>query len=460
MSTQPVVPYSRAAAAHLHMLPPHEQGSPLIERDVELQALHGAVARLAGGEGGVVTIEAAAGLGKTALLEEAECIAADAGCLVRHAAPGPLERHFPFGVVRALLDQPLRDAPDEERARLLDGAAAQAGALLLEGTVPGGDCTTTLAHSLLWLCAAIADARPLALIVDDAQWADRSSLEVLSYLARRVADVPLLIVVAARAGDPEAPADLLSMLSDAPASTLLHPAPLSVEGAVELIQRFVPLAPIEVCRACHRASGGNPWVLYGLADQIEAHGPASVEVTDRDPPPITAAARAVVGRRLGTLAGRDRAVATALAVIGGGASPHVLAAVAGVPVAELGAARDALVAAGLLRPSEDQFAHELIALAAAEGLAGTERERLHRQAAGALRADGASDDAVAGHLLQCGPDADPDVSALLVRAASAAAGRGAPHTAAAYLERALAERAVGDDRGRLLARLGTMAFDA
>ena len=70
--------------------------------------------------------------------------------------------------------------------------------------MPGGDATMLIAHSVLWLCAALADEQPLALVVDDAQWADRSSLEVLSYLARRIEDLPLLIVVGARADDPDA----------------------------------------------------------------------------------------------------------------------------------------------------------------------------------------------------------------------------------------------------------------
>jgi hypothetical protein len=75
-------------------------------------------------------------------------------------------------------------------------------------------------------------------------------------------------------------------------------------------------------------------------------------------------------------------------------------------------------------------------------------------------ATGADDDSVASHLLRCGAEADPEVSALLRRAAGDAAQHGAPHTAAAYLERALRERAPGDDRGRLLAELASVAFDA
>jgi hypothetical protein len=67
---------------------------------------------------------------------------------------------------------------------------------------------------------------------------------------------------------------------------------------------------------------------------------------------------------------------------------------------------------------------------------------------------------VASHLLECGPQADPDVSEQLLRAASAAAEQGVPRAAAAYLERALEERAPGDDRGHMLALLGTAASDA
>src|SRR6185503_19395365 len=111
-------------------------------------------------------------------------------------------------------------------------------------------------------------------------------------------------------------------------------------------------------------------------------------------------------------------------------------------------------------PGGDRFAHGLIAVAIAEDLARTERERLHREAARALMDCDAEPGVIACHLLECGPQADPEVSDLLLRAAADAARAGVPRAAAAYLERALLERAPGDDRGRILARLGTVAFDA
>jgi DNA-binding CsgD family transcriptional regulator len=433
---------------------------PLIERAVEIEVLDGMVRCLAEGDGGVVVLDAPAGLGKTALLEHTALAAADAGCLVRHAAPGPLERHFPFGVVRALLEAPLREASEDERAQLLDGAAAPAGTLLLDGAVPSGDSTMLVAHGVLWLCSALAERRPLALVIDDAQWADRPSLEVLAYLARRIHDLPLLIAVGARVDDPRAPSDLLSLLGGVRSATVLHPQRLTPRGAAQLIRRLAPETPAAVCRDCHRAVGGNPWLLGELGRQIATHGPEALDPARDDAPPVSAIARNVVRWRLATLAPRDRAVAAALAVLGDGALPHVVAAVAGVAVGELAPARDALAAAGLLGPDGERLAHGLVAAAIEEDLTGTECERMHREAARALIAGRADADLVASHLLQCRPRGDPDVSGLLVQAAATAARRGAPHTAAAYLERALLEHAPGDDRGRMLAQLATVAFDA
>ncbi len=446
--------------SNLHIVEPVHTPSRLIERAVELEVLRAASGRLAAGGSGVVVLEAAAGLGKTALLDYGADLAEAAGCLVRRAAPGPLERHFPFGVVRALLEAPVRDATGVERAHLLDGAAASAGELLLDGIAPHSDSTMLIAHSVLWLCSALADRRPLALVVDDAQWADRSSLEVLSYLARRIEDLPLLVMVAARADDPDAASDLLSVLGSVRAATVLHPRPLTARGAAQLIRRHAPDTPADVCRDCHRTVGGNPWLLGELGRQIATHGPEALDDPGHEAAPVTAIARGVVRRRLAELSPRARGLVEALAVIGDGAPAHVVASVAGLPVGELGPARDALITAGLLAPGGERFAHGLIAVAIAGDLARTERERLHREAARALMAGHADGRLIASHLLECSPQADPDVSEYLQNAADMAARQGVPRAAAAYLERALEERAPGDDRARMLAQLGTVAFDA
>jgi DNA-binding CsgD family transcriptional regulator len=436
-------------------------GSDLIERDDELDALAVALVRLEDRVGGVVTVKGPAGLGKTTLVEHAIARATGAGVRVRTAAPGPQERHFAYGVMRTLLEAPLHDADDEERTRLLDGAAAPAGDLLLRGTAPGPDATTSIAHSMLWLCTALTDgAAPLLLVIDDAHWADRPSLEVISYLARRVSDVPVLVVLAFRPDVPEAASDLLSLIGDGRFAESLSLRPLTVAGSAELIRSSAPATPMDVCRRCHDAAHGNPWLVGELGHQVASHGPSSLSFSGAADTTVRALARDVIARRLAALSPVDHAVSAALAVLGDGAPSHVVAAVAGVSLDAVSAARDALASAGLLGPDGRGLAHALIAAAILENLSRAESERLHRDAARSLLAEGAESDVVAGHLLRCTPDGDRAASAVLREAASSALGRGAPDSAAAYLQRALDERAPGDDRGQLLAALAVATFDA
>jgi DNA-binding CsgD family transcriptional regulator len=433
---------------------------PLIERDAELDNLHDAVNGLAKGVGRVVVIDGSAGLGKSALVEYAATIAARARCSIRRAAPSPQERQFAYGVVRTLLETPLVDATEPERAQLLDGAATAAGALLLDGVMPLGEDATPIAHSVFWLCSRLAQGRPLALLVDDAQWSDRQSLEVLSYLARRIDDLPVFIVVAVRSGDPRAATDLLSLLGGARSAFVLHPQPLSPRGGATLIRRHAPDTSMAVCLDCHRSVEGNPWLLSELGRQVAEHGPCAVQDCTQGAAPVSADTVDTVRRLLSELTPRDRAVAAAHSVIGDGAPQHAVAAVAGMELEDLVTARASLTAAGILGAEGERFAHPLIAAAIKLGIAPAEREHLHREAASALAALGAPAEEVAGHLLHCRTQRDHRVSALLQSAAEQAAQRGAPKAAVAYLERALSERAAGDDRARLLAQLATMAFHA
>ncbi len=434
--TQPCLTYSPASAGRA----PRARDVELIERAAELDALRATVADAVAGRGTLVVLEAPAGLGKTTLLERAAALAGEAGCAVRSATPGPLERGFGYGVLRALLEAPVRDAGGP-----LDGPAGVASRLLLEGGAPAGDETALIAHSAFWLASALAAEQPLVLLVDDAHWADRASLEVLTYVARRIAELPVVLVVASRDDDPEAPSDLLALLAGTRNATVLRPQPLTVWGAAALIRRHAPDTSLRTSRECHRAVGGTPWLLAELGRRL-ADG--------RRGGPVSSEARDCVRRRLAPLKPRDRAAAAALAVLGHAAPPHVRAALAGVAIGELAPARDALRSAGLV--SGDRFAHGLVARAVLDDLPGTERERLHRDAARLLSSAGAVSGLVAGHLLACEPHGDPDVTGMLLRAAADAA----PRDAVAYLERALKERADGDDRAAIRARLATAAFDA
>src|SRR6185312_7596272 len=368
---------------------------PLIERDAELDVLHEAVSGLAKGAGRVVVIDGSAGLGKSALVEHAATIATRAGCSVRRAAPSPHERQFAFGVIRSLLETPLVDASGPERAQLMDGAGASAGALLLDGATPAGDDATPIAHSVFWLCSRLARRRPLALLVDDAQWSDRQSLEVLSYLARRIDDLPVLVVVAVRSGDPRAATDLLSLLGGARSAFVLHPQPLSPRGSATLIRRHAPDTSMALCLDCHRSVEGNPWLLSELGRQVAEHGACAVRDCTQGAAPVSADTVDTVRRLLSELTPRDRAVAAAQSVIGDDAPRHAVAAIAGMELEDLVTARESLTAAGIFGADGARFAHPLVAAAIKLGIAPAERERLHGETASALASLGAPAEEVA-----------------------------------------------------------------
>ena len=164
------------------------------------------------------------------------------------------------------------------------------------------------------------------------------------------------------------------------------PQPLTRRARRELIHRAAPSAPLEVCRECHRAAAGNPWLLGELGRQIADHGPSALDASEGDAAPLSAIARTVVRARLAELSPRDRAVVEALAVIGEGAPRQVVAAVADVALDELAAARDGLrrrraagARRGALRPPPHRRA-------IADDLPRGRRERLHRETARALMA--------------------------------------------------------------------------
>ena len=257
----------------------------------------------------------------------------------------------------------------------------------------------------------------------------------------------MLIVLAFRPDVPDAASDLLSLIGDGRFTRPLNPRPLTAAGSAELMRRAAPAAPIDVCRRCHDAAHGNPWLVGELGHQVALNGPGSLSFPIGSGTPVRALARDVIIRRLAALSPGDRAVSAALAVLGERQQPHVVAAVAGVSPDDLAAARDALASAGLLGPDAQGLAHALIAAAILENLPRAESERLHRQAARTLHSDGARSDIVAGHLLQCPPHGDRFATQVLQDAAVDASRRGAPDAAATYLQRALEGRAPGDDGG-------------
>jgi DNA-binding CsgD family transcriptional regulator len=442
----------------------------LFEREHELELIDEAVDAAADGNGSVTLIRGPAGIGKSELLAIAGVRAADRGFGVLTARGGEFERSFGFGIARQLFTCVLDDTA--ERAALLQGAAALAEpALLLEAAerakdkpgVPVGDPAAPIQHGLHWLVANLADRAPLLIAVDDLQWADPESARWLLYLARRAVDLPVLLLLAIRDGEPGLDVEIVTALERQRWSRGLRPQPLSEHAAAELVRTELdPEAEEEFCVAAHRAAGGNPLYLHELlaaardAD-LAAVADSASRLEDLRPEGIS---RSVLAR-LARLGNEAAAVARAVAILGPGASPRRAAALAQLGSDDAASAADALIETGILAPTESlEFAHPLIRSAVYADIPATRRGFAHSQAARVLIADAATEEEVAAQLLYGEPGDVPGAVETLRGAAGNAMSRGAPKAAVAYLKRAFAEPEARALRRTLLPELLVAATTA
>jgi len=215
--------------------------------------------------GSVVVIEGAAGIGKTELLRAARERGSRAGLNVLSARGGELERDMAFGVAQQLLEQVVLRGSHEQRAALLAGAADLArGALgLTDARSQTNDAFAAL-HGLYWLCSNLCDRGPVMLSVDDAHWGDIQTLRWLSYLARRVEDLPILVLVAARSDEAGVAQEAIQALVAEGVAESLPLAPLGAEAVGQMVRQRFDGADGAFGDACHAASGGNPLLLREL----------------------------------------------------------------------------------------------------------------------------------------------------------------------------------------------------
>jgi DNA-binding CsgD family transcriptional regulator/Flp pilus assembly protein TadD len=436
--------------------------APLVEREAELETVGRLLAAAGAGSGGVVVFEGPAGIGKSSLLAAARTAAA--GARVVFARGGELERELPFGIVRQLLEPAVVACEPGERAALLAGAAALAKPVLFAADPEAGvEPSFSVLHGLYWLTVNLADARPLLVVVDDAHWADVASLRWLIYLARRLAGVPLALVLAARPAGPGPVQELLDQLLVIPEVTVVQPGGLSEQAIAMLAARLLAAEPDPgFVTACQRATGGNPFLLgelfgelrrrgiapsrenAGLASQLSSHG-------------VGRAVRA----RLRRLPPGCTALARAVAVLGDPAEPALAARLAGLDDDAAARAAGALAEAVIFEPGPRlAFVHPLVRSSVYSELSSQERAQHHERAARLLAGAGEATDRIAVHLLAAHPGGDAKIVNTLRQAAKGATNRGAPDVAVTYLQRALAEPPPPELGPVLVHELGTAALRA
>jgi DNA-binding CsgD family transcriptional regulator len=430
----------------------------LLDREKELGQVVERLESACEGSGSALLVEGPGGIGKTELLLAAERAARTRGMIVAAARGAELEREFAFGVVRQLFEPAVSGADGPA----LEGAAALAAPVFESpsaGTGSGvvADRSFAVLHGLYWLCANLADRAPLLLAVDDVHWSDPPSLELVSYLARRVGELRVALLVASRPGE-EAVEALLEDLGADPRAVVLRPGGLGADAVAELVRAETGQTPDPAfLGACRAATEGNPFLVRELVREVGERGivPEAGEAEQvRELGPRTVARRLLA--RLGRTSPFAVPVVRAVAVLGVDAQVRHVASLADLPAADVAAALDSLEAAGIVTGDRPVgFVHPIVRSAIYSAMPAGERARLHGLAAAILRDDGATPERVASHLLLVEPVGNADTVEFLLEAARDALGRGAPSSAASYLRRALAEPPQSDARPALLAELGS-----
>jgi DNA-binding SARP family transcriptional activator/tetratricopeptide (TPR) repeat protein len=441
---------------------PQQRGprpSDLVDRERELATLHRCLGDVLSGVPRTVVVEGPAGIGKSSLMAHLREEARAAGATVVGARGSQLEKEFGFGAVRQLFDPVLADL--EAQAELVSGAAAGAVQVFDATQTPSAghaESLFTVLHGLYWLTSNLAQRGPLVLAVDDVQWCDTASLRFLSYLARRLEDQRVLVVVTLRTGEPYADDELLhELVADSEAVTV-RPRPLSEDGTVAVVRTQLAGADETFGAACFRTTAGNPLLLRQLLRALESEG-VRPDASHADTVRAigSRAVSSMVMMRFRRMPQANRDVARAVAVLGDGASLRHVTEMTGLADEVAARAVAALARSEVLRPDLPLgFVHPLVEAAVYDDLSLGERELQHERAVDVLTRAHASPEQVAAHLMAVPPRGDRRVVEALREAAARDVDRGSTESATAYLNRALAEPPPPPEVPGLLMEIGRL----
>jgi DNA-binding CsgD family transcriptional regulator/predicted negative regulator of RcsB-dependent stress response len=391
----------------------------LIGRESECARLEEVLDGARTGRSGALVLRGEAGIGKTALLEHA--IGRAEGMTVVRALGVESEAELQFS---ALLEVcwPLRDHLEE----ISDHQAEVLRAALGLGPAESHD-RFSVGAATLTLLAAAGESNPLFVVVDDAQWVDRSSQDALLFALRRLEADRVALLLAAREGEERA--------FEAPGVESISVTGVPREAAISLLRKGgqAEVAP-DVAMRLYEATGGNPLALIELPsllspEQLAGAAPMS------DPLPAGSSVERAFAGRADSLPATAR---TALLVAAVATSKEVDVVVAG------------LVALGLppeaLEPAEDagllhivdgrlEFRHPLVRSAVHHAATASDRRAAHRALAEALVGSPRSE-ARAWHLAGAAIGPDEEAASALEQAAEQARRQSGYAAAAAALERA------------------------
>ena len=390
----------------------------------------------AAGRGGALVVRGEAGIGKTALLEYARGRAQAATAVSTTGVESEVE--LPFAGLADVL-RPLLGCLSK-----LPGSQADVVRAALGLGPPRPIDRLGVGAATLALLAAAAEDVPLLVLVDDAQWLDAASRDALVFAARRLASDPVVVILAARDGEPLPfdPSDIETLVL----------VGLARDDAAALLGSAVPPAALDTLI---ELTHGNPLALVELPATL-----SEAQLLRRQP----------LEHPLRVGAGIERAFARRALVLGERVGRALLVAAADdsglVEVVEesarrVGAGPDELRQAedaGLLRVDGPriEFCHPLVRAAVYQGAAPTERRDAHHALAAVLQ--GRDETRRAWHAAAAAVGHDSATADALAAVATESSERGAYATAAAAFERSARLTPDGDQRPIRLARAADAAW--
>ncbi len=401
---QPSVPGSHSTSA---------PRSTLVGRASELSSLVAALTAADNGSGSTAFVVGESGIGKTRLVETLAELATRRGFTTAIGRGYPVETGVPYAVFSDALMPLLRSIEPSVLTLLTRGGTSELAQLFPalgnadRSVSPARGDPAELKARVLWnftqFLSRLAAKKPLLLLLENLQWADSASLEMLHFVARQIGGDRLLLVGTHNdpelRGNPSLRATERS-LRGLKGAQRFRLQPLGVDDVVALLeQRFGADKPrvTPLAERLHRWTGGNAFFIDETVTSLvqngrlrEVHGAwTGWDVEDLHVP---ATIREAVLARLADLSPESRRLADVAAVLGAEASHAELAAVSELDGAALIAAIDELRAADVLaerRRDDDivyDFSHPLlqetlyseIGLARTRALHGTIAETLER----------------------------------------------------------------------------------
>ncbi len=387
----------------------------LLGRRDECAVLDGLLAAARAGRSGALVLRGEPGIGKTALLKYA--IHSGSDLTVVRAVGMESERELAFAALHQLC-APMLDRLDRLPAPQRDALAITFG--LSPGSAPD---RFLVSLSVLSLLSDAAEERPLLCIVDDAQWLDRASAQVLGFVARRLLAESVVMLFATRR-----PGEELRGLREVVLGGL-------VNGDARELLRSVLKWPLDerVREQILAETRGNPLALIELPHGLSPAQLAGGFGLPRALPLEGRIEENFVLRLEALPEDTQRLLLLAAAEPSGDAGLVLRAA------KQLGIVRATLEPAarvGLLEVgARVRFRHPLVRSAVYDAATPDERREVHRALAAATSAE-VDPDRRAWHLAEATAGPDAVVAAELERAAGRAQARGGPAAAAAFLEQA------------------------